>query len=223
MSLTRSFVEYITDELSRPDSLVSQYAEFLQKEQLMVTDETFFASLVMSVDPFNTTQIPKINTETVEHYGSFTQWSDMYAIRYERMDEHGPTASGFFPNEQRYEVPQSSIEHYGVEEPKVWGPYFLGVYDLANIKRSGALFIRKVSVFVEPNLYNLLPVEDIEMLPDIEWADIKISEFPDWNKIKAGLIEKAKARLKREKEQENETDLQQNKDYLEKGESKSDL
>lgn len=219
MTLTKSFVTHITEQMSRPDSLVSRYAQFLQDGQFMVTDETFFSSLLMNLAPFNTTQVPKVNDED----GSLIQRPDMYAIRYERMDEHGPTASGFFPTEQRYEVPESAKE-YGVEDPKVWGPYFLGVYDLANIKRSGALFIRKVSVLVEPNLLNMLPVDDIRALPDIEWVDLKISEFPDWEKLKAQLIEKAKARMKREEEQQKkergsirgiETDLSGNSNTFE--------
>ena len=220
MTLTRSFVSFITNELARNDSLVSQYAHYLQKKRFMVTDETFFASLLMAQYPFNTTQIPQLieDPKNYENNGSLKQRPGMYAIRYERMDEHFPTVSGYFPNEQRYDVPLSSqqqsslFEDYDndfvpVEEPKIWGPYFLGVYDLANIKRSGALFIRKVSVLVEPNLFHMLPVEDVRTLPDIEWVNLNISDVPDWEKVKAGLIKKAKDRMDREeKEREQQRD-----------------
>ena len=71
----------------------------------------------------------------------------MYAIRYERMDEHVPTSKGYFPTEQRYEVPASS----GVAEPKPWGPYFLGYV-------TGVLYFlvscQKVNAIVEfPTFY----------------------------------------------------------------------
>jgi hypothetical protein len=95
------------------------------------------------------------------------------------MDEHMPTAFGNLPTEQRYEVPESSL----ADNPKVWGPYFLGVYDLSNIKESGALFIRKVSVYVDRNIVDLLPVQDMNDLPSIQWPEeLKISPSPNWEK-----------------------------------------
>jgi len=210
MTLTRSFVEFITHEMDRSDSLVSRYAEYLQESEFLMTDETFFASLLMSISPFNKTQIPKLN---LIMDGGLIQRPEMYAIRYERMDEHGPSASGFFPDEQRYEVSETGHEN-DVDDPRVWGPYFLGVYDLANIKRSGALFIRKVSIFVEPNLYNMLPVEDVKNLPNIEWVDLKISEFPDWEKLKARLIEKAKKRMQKEQEERDRREIDSTDELL---------
>ena len=50
------------------------------------------------------------------------------------MDEHYPW-SNF---QQRYVSPEGASS-------RAWGPYFLGAYDLANIKKSQALFVRKVS------------------------------------------------------------------------------
>jgi len=82
-----------------------------------------------------------------------------------------------------------------VTDPHVWGPYFLGVYDLANIKVSGALFVRKVSVSVDPNLYRVLPVDDVAYIPDIGWADhvvLNVTDRPDWERIKADAIKRAK-------------------------------
>ena len=110
------------------------------------------------------------------------------------MDEHYPTAFGLYPTDQRYDVPESSL----ADRPRVWGPYFLGVYDLANIIDSGALFIRKVSVTVDPNIVRLLPVRDWSDLPYIGWPDeIMITEKPSWEKKKAELIKKYKEEKKR--------------------------
>jgi hypothetical protein len=41
-------------------------------------------------------------------------------MRYERMDEHMPTAFGDFATQQRYRVPDSQE----IQEPRPWGPYF---------------------------------------------------------------------------------------------------
>lgn len=117
------------------------------------------------------------------------------------MDEHVPTAFGAFVSEQRYEVPESSI----ADEPKVWGPYFLGVYDIGSIKDSGALFVRKVSIFLDPNIVNLLPVMHSSDLPSIRWpAEVKVSPLPNWEKRIKELIEKAKE-IKAKKEHGEET------------------
>merc|ERR1711981_525607 len=99
------------------------------------------------------------------------------ALRYERMDEHAPTAFGHVICDQRYDVPASSK----VDVPKVWGPYYLGVYDLAKIKQSGALFIRKVSKEIDQNLLNLLPVETQNQIPNISWPEeVNITDKPKW-------------------------------------------
>jgi hypothetical protein len=134
---------------------------------------------------------------------------EMYSIRYERMDEHVPSSSGYFPMEQRYQVPKSS----GVDMPRPWGPYFLGIYDLDNIRRSGALFIRKVATAIDPNLFKLLPVDDPEEIPPISWPkEVKISPAPGWEKTLAPMKkeyeakEAAKAAKEHEKEAEEEVE-----------------
>lgn len=122
------------------------------------------------------------------------------------MDEHVPTAFGYYPIHQRYEVPESSV----ADQPKPWGPYFLGVYDLADIKASGALYIRKVSVEVDPNLVNLLPVSDADELPEIAWPkEVRISDVPDWSKKLKQLRESMdeEEEEEEEEEQEEETDV----------------
>ena len=52
---------------------------------------------------------------------------------------------------------------------RAWGPYYLGTYDLKDIKDSGALFIRKVSPLVDANILHILPVDDHSLIPDISW------------------------------------------------------
>jgi len=97
--------------------------------------------------------------------------------RYERMDEHSPSAFGKLPQKQRMEVPEGSV----VSRPHLWGPYFLGIYDLGSIIRTNSLFIRKVSVQIDPNIVNLFPVDSLSMLPEIDWPEqIEISEKPNF-------------------------------------------
>jgi len=105
------------------------------------------------------------------------------------MDEHVPSAFGYFNNQQRYEVPKSSE----ADEPKIWGPYFLGIYDLGDIVDSGALFIRKVSVNVDPNIVYMFPVSRESDIPYIRWPnELQISEKPNWERIKQEMMKKAK-------------------------------
>lgn len=131
--------------------------------------------------------IPKITKDyrlALSDYDENQGHLEIYAIRYERMDEHVPSASGWFPTEQRYDVPISS----GVETPKPWGPYFLGVYDLANIRLSGALYVRKVATSIDPNIFALLPADRPEDIPLIGWPkELKVSPVPDWEKKLAAM------------------------------------
>ena len=185
MSLQPDFVEWLAKSLKREDSLPSVYRdEFLDTDRLM-SDETFVSTLLMHMAPFNET-LPKLLSR-----GNVASFPKIYATRYERMDEHYPTAFGLYPEDQRYDVPESSL----ADKPRVWGPYFLGVYDLAKIIDSGALFIRKVSMTVDPNIVRLLPVRDWSELPYIGWPDeIKITDKPNWEKKKAELIKSTRRR-----------------------------
>ncbi len=193
MALQPDFVKYLMTSLQRPDSLPSKYKDELIRTKRLMTDETFIPTLLMHVSPFNNT-LPVVNED-----GTLNSLPSMHAIRYERMDEHVPTAFGAYATEQRYEVPKSSI----ADEPKVWGPYFLGIYDLANLKQSGALFVRKVSVTVDHNIVNLLPVNHVDELPDISWPhEVKLSPLPDWEKRIKEAIEKRR----KEKELEHNGD-----------------
>jgi len=120
MSLTPEYCEFIVRQLARPDSLSSRFRDWLIETGKLMSDETFFTSILMRYFPET---IPKIDEDMfLETDSEDDDDVSMYAIRYERMDEHVPSSNGYFPTEQRYEVPDST----GVEKPRPWGPYFLG-------------------------------------------------------------------------------------------------
>jgi len=201
MALTADFVRYLVSELRREESLASMYRDDTIELARLMTDETYIATMLMNVRPYNDT-LPELLPG-----GNLASLPSMYAMRYERMDEHYPTAFGLVPVQQRYDVPNASL----CDKPRPWGPYFLGVYDLANIRRSGALFVRKVSVHLDPNIVHMLPVRSHDDLPDIQWPDeVKISEKVDWGMLRAQAREKAKAKearrakMKLEKEEEDQ-------------------
>jgi len=181
VSLTPQYCEFLILQLARPDSLPSQFRDWLIDTNKLMADETFFTSMLMRFFPET---IPKITNDsfldtTNTNLSCTNPEVSMYAIRYERMDEHVPSSKGYFPTEQRYEVPATS----GIEQPKAWGPYFLGTYDLNNIRLSGALYVRKVARLVDPNIYEILPVDIPQLIPTISWpSNIKISPVPDWEK-----------------------------------------
>ena len=180
MALTYEFVSYLVQSLKRDDSLVSRYKQSLIDSERLMADETFVPTILMNVYPFNET-VPDVLPS-----GGLASLPSMYAMRYERMDEHFPTAFGLFPIQQRYDVPDSSL----CDKPRVWGPYFLGVYDFSNIRRSGALFIRKVSVHLDANIVRILPVRDHADLPDIQWPEeLKVSKKRDWAEMTAKMNE----------------------------------
>ena len=127
VSLTPQYCEFITRQLARPDSLPSRFRDWLIDTGKLMADETFFTSMLMRYFPET---IPKVDDDffldTITNSGNDENTAalevSMYAIRYERMDEHVPTSKGYFPTEQRYEVPAST----GMGQPRPWGPYFLG-------------------------------------------------------------------------------------------------
>lgn len=115
MSLTPQWCAFLLRQLERPDSLPSRFRDFLKHTRKLMTDETFIPTMIMRFSPET---VPNITKD----YFLDRDGVRMYAIRYERMDEHVPSSKGYFPKEQRYEVPEST----GVEAPRPWGPYFLG-------------------------------------------------------------------------------------------------
>lgn len=101
--------------------------------------------------------------------------------RYERMDEDKPDPFGNVALDQHYDAPDRS----NVEPSKVWGPYYLGTYDLGQIKRSGALFIRKVSRDIDDNIFRILPVVSNKDIPEIDWPnEVKLSKKVDVKQMK---------------------------------------
>lgn len=171
MMLTKEFVHYMGKGLRDRESFPSQLRDYMIQNRNVVTDETYFSSILMNHPTFKGT-VP-----TVERGEGIPGAEWLKNPRYERMDEHMPGATGVLPDSQRYKAPD------GIE-PRVWGPYFLGINDLEKIKSSGAIFFRKISEFVEGNLYKVFPCdrrEDVEALPDIGWSavtDYEISERP---------------------------------------------
>jgi hypothetical protein len=115
MSLTPQWCAFMVRQLERPDSLPSRFRSYLKRTGKLMADETFIPTMLMRFFPET---IPNITSD----FFLDRDGVHMYAIRYERMDEHVPSSSGYFPKEQRYDVPHSS----GVETPRPWGPYFLG-------------------------------------------------------------------------------------------------
>lgn len=245
MSVTKEFVRFITQELQRSDSLPSKFRDWLIETEKLMSDETFFSTMVMRYFPNTIPNISLLKSdkedgdEGIWFYfeddfddvetsdgqigrnqikrdkhdprlsSSFVNMkkkerSKMHAIRYERMDEHVPTSQGYFPIEQRYEVPES-LQHV-VEKPRPWGPYFLGIYDLNNIRLSGALFIRKVAQIIDPNLYKILPVDEPGQIPHISWpSDVQISPVPDWSKRLEQMHQNQKGQRKGQKDEEIES------------------
>lgn len=100
-------------------------------------------------------------------------------LSYERMDEDKPSPYGDIATDQHYDSPNPHIE-----PSKAWGPYYLGIYDIGDIKRSGALFIRKISNDIDPNLTRIFPVAKKEAIPDIYWPnEVKVSKKVDVKKM----------------------------------------
>ena len=180
MALTHDFVEYVIRSMDHPNGLGNVLKETLIETGVLMTDETFFATVLMN-SPYNNT-IPQLNDD-----GSLTRYPSMYSLRYERMDENLPNAWGkYTSSDPLYDIPTKFGDVTNGEGPaKAWGPYFLGTYDLGNIRDSGALFVRKVSWTVDKNLVRLLPVKETslkeegklewDVLPDIRWPELGVT------------------------------------------------
>ena len=204
MALQHEFVEYIVRSMEHPNGLANVLMETLIETEVLMTDETFFATLLMN-SHFNTT-LPKLNPD-----GSMERLSSMKHLRYERMDENLPNPWGkYHSNHSLYDIPPKfgdATDNEGAAKP--WGPYFLGVYDLGAIRDSGALFARKVSRTVDENLVRMFPVEreaelsEWEIIPDLRWPrlGVKIHEPFVWS---AGAMKKKSTMVKTNVEDEDE-------------------
>jgi hypothetical protein len=178
MILQADFCQWLVQELQRPESLANQFRDYLQASGKLMTDETFLPTLIMHVDQFQET-LPHVNENGYLPWHNGTA-SSIRNIRFERMDEHYPTAFGVFPDTQRYDVPEALAS--SMEVPHAWGPYVLGVYDLARIRHSGALFVRKITDTIDPNMVRLLPVDHARDIPLIDWPPlVALTEKPEWD------------------------------------------
>jgi hypothetical protein len=193
MILQRNFVEWLVSELERPQSLPWLYREYLVESGKLMTDETYIPSLIVSQFPHT---LPRIDEKgfllrsnpsahemsTVDPEAAAVvsaEFDKITDVRYERMDEHVPSAFGELWSDQRLMVPANSSL---VEQERPWGPYFLSVYDLGNVRESGAWFVRKVSSSMDDNLQRLLPVDRRADIPEIYWPrhEIALREKPNW-------------------------------------------
>jgi hypothetical protein len=175
MILQPDFCVWLVAELRRDDSLSSRFRQYLESSGMLMTDETFIPTLIMHVDRFKES-LPKVDDNGYLLWRNQTS-SSIEHVRYERMDEHVPTAFGYLWERQRYAVPGSA----NVDQPRPWGPYFLGVYDLKEIRDSGALFVRKVSDRIDYNVIDMLPVDGSSSIPRIGWPhEVEISPKVDW-------------------------------------------
>ena len=102
----------------------------------------------------------------------------MRASFYVRMDEHYPWSS----TKQRYKSSQLD------KSERPWGPYYLGTYDLGDIRDHRALFVRKTSRHVDPSIFKVLPVDDFGQIPPIYWPkeDLTISKPTKFETINRG-------------------------------------
>ena len=179
--LTPSFVSYVSGALSDPGSVPSQLRSYLVSTGLRISDETFLPTILMNHPEFKATVPDVPRGDSLAPLGSGRPGTWMYAARYERMDEDRPGPWGGLATTQRY-APGAAFEDNG----RPWGPYFLGAYDLRDIKRSGCLFFRKVSDRVEGNLYKVFPKgsrKEVEDIPDFSWSEevaYRISDMPNF-------------------------------------------
>ena len=180
MALTHDFVEHVIRSMDHPNGLGNVLKETLIETKVLMTDETFFATMLMNSPAFKDT-IPQLNED-----GALEDYPTMYSLRYERMDENAPNAWGKYTSSNSlYGIPTKFGDATDGEGPaKPWGPYYLGTYDLGAIRDSGSLFVRKVSWTVDKNLVLMLPVKmsegsegrlEWDELPDIRWPELGVN------------------------------------------------
>ena len=167
MLLHRNFVNLVIEQLSDPKAPGSVLRDWFKyamihvdgvgKVRPHIPDETFFPTLLM----FSNNQTAPYPIEIYEscYSGGDTKKKLLKTAFFIRMDEHYPWSS----SKQRYVAPALD------KKARPWGPYYLGAYDLKDIRDFGAFFIRKVSDDVDPTLFSVLPVDDHDMIPPIAW------------------------------------------------------
>mmetsp|Transcript_30574 Transcript_30574/g.98538 ORF Transcript_30574/g.98538 Transcript_30574/m.98538 type:complete len:376 (-) Transcript_30574:46-1173(-) len=189
----RSFVDLVLSQLENDDEnhrtaaallrdwfkFATIHVEGVGKVRPHIPDETFFPSLLMYYygSPFGdglqsdgdaSPKVP-LPVEVYERCDDSNGDDDddkkgrkvrlLRTAFYIRMDEHYPWSS----SKQRYVAPTLD------KKARPWGPYYLGAYDLKEIRDFGALFVRKVSDDVDSTLFHVLPVDDHDDIPPIGW------------------------------------------------------
>ena len=164
MVVTREFCDHVIRELERPGSIAHKLREWFVNGTVLVEgvgrvkphipDETFFPTVLMR----SGLRVPK-PVEIVNDVTGSGKKVPLKSVWYVRMDEHYPWSS----HKQRYEAPP----HLSTGRP--WGPYYVGSYDLGDIKAHRALFVRKASRHVDGNIFQVLPVDDYVKIPDLRW------------------------------------------------------
>mmetsp|Transcript_18870 Transcript_18870/g.22903 ORF Transcript_18870/g.22903 Transcript_18870/m.22903 type:complete len:333 (+) Transcript_18870:1-999(+) len=166
MILSRDFVDFIQQQLQIPQSPTSIlrdwfvhafiYVKGVGNVRPHIPDETFFPSLLAYHHPSSIPRPIEFYTPCLDQPN---QPIPLKAAFYIRMDEHYPWSQ----RKQRYLAPDLD------KSERPWGPYFLGAYDLHDIRDSGAFFVRKVSQSVDPAILNFLPVDHHHHIPPLAW------------------------------------------------------
>jgi hypothetical protein len=209
--LQRKFVHWLVEQLRDEHSWVSQFREHLIASKKLMTDETFLPTVLIHANDtdddgaydFSKTLPLTSSYNDMLLFRNGTE-SGITDVRYERMDEHYPSAFGVFPENQRYQVPEKLVKQNVLDQPRVWGPYFLGVYDLREIRETGAFFARKISALIDPNMVRLLPVDRRDQIPNIQWPDVvSLTDKPDWE-VKKELWNEMTETERRDEEDDEE-------------------
>ena len=98
MALNPDVVEYFAHSMKIPTSFPSTLKSVFLSQRRVVTDETFFATVIMNHETFQSTVPDVAKGEGLPEVPWLT------SIRYERMDEHSPSPTGILPDQQRYKA-----------------------------------------------------------------------------------------------------------------------
>jgi hypothetical protein len=182
MVVTRAFCQHVIQDLDTPGSVSHKlrrwfvngttFVEGVGRVKPHIPDETFFPTVLMT----SGLRVPK-PVEVVKDHVSRKK-VPLRAVWYVRMDEHYPWSS----HKQRY----TSARLDRKERP--WGPYYVGSYDLGDIRYHRALFVRKTSRNVDGNIFTVLPVDDYADIPDLKWPStpVALSEPETYDTVTRG-------------------------------------
>ena len=117
MALTYEFVQYVIRSMDHPNGLGNVLMETLKETEVLMTDETFFATMLMNSPSFKDT-IPKLNAD-----GALESYPTLKHRRYERMDENLPNPWGKYNSDKPlYDIPPKFGDATdGEGSAKPWG------------------------------------------------------------------------------------------------------